>query len=403
MTNTPRKSLFFASICAAVIGAAAAFSVHAAITPTLALNNFGNGEVQVTVTGDQNAPVYLYYYTQSPSVVENAGLIGSTALNGYFSATLSYGQYNIPSGAYVYAIVDGAVSPTVAWPYNTSSITYANNNQITFSQNNVSVAPNQTLQVTMYGGSGAYYISQNSSLVSASVSGSTLIISGVSNENGSGSLIICSNVSSCGTLNLTVTAPAYTYPYTSAYSNPTTYTYTTYPSTYVSPSTYSYPNTIPSTFTYPNSTYAYQPQTTYPATYQTYPLITLNQGTLNIEVGQQGTLGIYGNGQGYFIFSGSNSYAATASVNGSTLLVNGIEPGESTIMVCENVSSSCTSLYVTVSPLPAVNYNYAPSYSYAAQQPYYYPQTQPATYSYFQPVTRFFSNFNPYNWGGRTY
>jgi hypothetical protein len=254
MTINLRKSLFLAPFCAAIVAIAAAFVAHAAITPTLSLSNFGNNnEVQATITGDPSASVSLYYYTESEPLGQDVGVIGYTSSNENLSASIPYGQYNIPSGADVYVVIDGAASQAEAWPYDSN--TYTNNSYaISFSQNSIALAPGQTMSVTLYGGSGSYYVSQNSSLVSASISGDTLSVSGVT--AGSGTLVICSSYDSCGTLSLTVASSAYTYPY----------------------STYTYPYTTPS----------------YP-TYQAYTPVSLSKSSLTLNAGQQEYLNIYGN------------------------------------------------------------------------------------------------------------
>ncbi len=347
MTKSP-QSLFFAPICcAAVIGATLALCAHAAVTPTLVLNNLGNNQVQVTVTGDPNQPISLYYYTQYPTLATNAGTIGYTASNEYFSTNLLSGQYNIPSNAYVYVMVDGAVSSPIEWPYN--STIYSSTNQVTFSQNNISIAPNQTMQIIVYGGSGAYYVSQNSSLVSAALNGDTLTLSGNENESGSGSLVICSSSSSCGTLYLNITAPTYTYQY--------------------------------------------------PTAYQTLTPISLSQSAISLRAGQQEYINIYGNGS-YYLYSNSNQYSVTSGISGSTLWINGLEPGISYVVVCGSLGSSCATLYVDVgAPLA---YTAPPAY-YSEPQQIYYPQPviqqgfRPITYM-FQPVARYLSYLYPRNW-----
>ena len=370
MTIKSPKSSLFAPICAVIVAATFAVSVHAAITPTLSLSNLGNNQVQLNVTGDAGVPVNLYYYTQYQSSAQNVGVIGYTSSNQSLSATISYGQYNIPSGAYVYVMIDGAISQSTQWPYytNTNGTVYSGTSYpyttsystVSFSQNNVTVAPNQTTTVTLYGGSGTYYISQNSSLVSASINGNILTLSG--SESGTGTLVVCSSNSSCGTLSITVTASSYTYPYT-------TYPYTT-----------SYPM------------------------YQTYTPISLSQGTISLNAGQQEYLNIYGTGN-YYIYSNSNPYAVTSGVSSNTLWINGVNPGTSYVMVCESVGSSCTTLYVNVNA--PVTYS-VPTYTaavypiyYSYVQPYIQPViqtiTQPVTY--LRPIGRFFSYLNPRNWG----
>ena len=97
----------------------------------------------MNVTGDAGVPVNLYYYTQYQSSAENVGVIGYTSSNQSLSATISDGQYDIPPDAYVYVMIDGAMSRSVQWPYytNTNGTTYSGilYSTVTFSQNNITL------------------------------------------------------------------------------------------------------------------------------------------------------------------------------------------------------------------------------------------------------------------------
>lgn len=239
-TQTISKMARYATaIC--VIAFSAALSAQAAViatvTPTLTLNDLGNGTVQANVSGDSYAPVALYYYPQGQSAPQTIGVIGYTGGNQYLSVTLSKGQYNIPIGANVFAVVDGAVSATTQWPatsiYYVYPQTYAvptyympTYPQVYLGQNSISLSLGQTQYIGIYGGDGSsYYISSNSnpSIVSAGISGATLSIT--ASGSGSASIVVCGygSANTCATL------------YISAYYPTTTYTYT-YP-TY----TYAYP------------------------------------------------------------------------------------------------------------------------------------------------------------------
>lgn len=131
-----------------------------------------------------------------------------------------------------------------------------NNNfgSVTFSQNNLNVQAGQTQSVTVYGNSGSYYISGNSAsgIASATISGSTLTISGIG--NGSATFTVCSqnSNSSCGSLYVTVY---------SSYNNGNNY----YPCTY---NCYPNNNYYP---TYPSSYYPYNYYYIYNYYNQSYP------------------------------------------------------------------------------------------------------------------------------------
>ena len=100
-----------------------AMPVAKAMTPTLSVSASGNGDsVQVTVNGDSNSAVYLYY--QKINYGFQSQYIGTTNTYGYLSTTISTSAYGISSGASVYAMVNNQQSQSVAWPY---SYNYNNN------------------------------------------------------------------------------------------------------------------------------------------------------------------------------------------------------------------------------------------------------------------------------------
>ncbi len=174
-----------------------------AAVPTLSLNSFNNNSVQVTVNGDPNSSITLYYYSIGNSNVNNIGNIGTTNSSGYFSTNLNNGSYNIPAGSNVYTVVNGQQSNQVNWPYNNNYNN--NNNSISFSQNNISLNAGQGMTITIYGAS-SFYVSSNSNsnIVSSTLSGNALNLYG--QNSGSATLTICSSNgnSSCGTLYVNV-------------------------------------------------------------------------------------------------------------------------------------------------------------------------------------------------------
>ncbi len=290
MTKTLKNSLFVSiSVLFLVIGLF--LTAHAAITPVLSVINANNGYIQLTVNADANTSVQLYYYNSSTPTyntygsygnnnnARNVGNIGYTNMNGYFSAQVSYDQYNIPASASVYAVVDGVASQVVSWPAftNYSSQTYSSysnsyNNSysnyptptysplpnptyqpysnypvyppVTLGQSNLNLTTGQSQTVSIYG-TGTYFIysNTNTSAVSASVSGSILSI--YASNPGNTSITICENVgSSCVIMAVNVTAPIPVYyPQTYYPQNPQTYYSQTYPQyvSYTPPITYYQP------------------------------------------------------------------------------------------------------------------------------------------------------------------
>jgi hypothetical protein len=307
-----KKTVIMASLSGLALFAFIPVSTLASTSPTLSISSLNNGTVQMNISGDSDAQIYLYYYTTSVGTI-SLGTIGSTAQNGYLSTTLSPymnvnspyaytgASYNaalasIPYGASVYVVIDGLQSGTVAWPLSPNGSIISPNipvnvaNGISFNQSNLNltVGQSQTIQIYqssgVYNGSnynygGTYYVSSNtnSAVVSASVSGSSLSIYALT--SGSATITVCSNGISysyangqCATLYVMVSYSGTGYNSYSGYNYPTAYNYPTtsyatnysYPTTYTNPvinvtPVISYiPATVYNTFpTYPTYNYSY--------------------------------------------------------------------------------------------------------------------------------------------------
>ncbi len=112
----------------------------------------------------------------------------------------------------------------------------------TLSQTSATVAVGQTQNIQLYGSSYNDYVENvNTGIVSTSISGSTLVLYGIS--QGSATLEVCSNYQTpCAVLYVTVTGYGSTYPsYTNTYPTYTTPGYQTYPNY----TTTTYPNVVP--------------------------------------------------------------------------------------------------------------------------------------------------------------
>lgn len=68
--------------------------------------------------------------------------------------------------------------------------------------------------------------------------------------------------------------------------------------------------------------------------------LTFSPGVPSFALGQNGTITLSGGSGGYYISSNSNPNFTTASINGNTLTVNGLQTGTSNITVC-SFSGSC--------------------------------------------------------------
>ena len=319
-----KKTILGVSLAGAVLfGVACSFvfapvSAFAFTSPTLSISSLTNGTVQMNISGDSDAQIYLYYYTTTggSSVAISLGVIGSTAQNGYLSTTLSPymnvnspytytgASYNaalasIPYGAPVYVVIDGLQSSAVAWPFSVNGSIISSNtpinsvNGLSFSQNslNLTVGQSQSIQIyqgsSVYNGSnynesnynyaGTYYVSSNtnSAVVSASVSGSSVSIYALTPDNAT--ITVCGNDTSypytntsyansqCATLYVTVSYSGTVY---NGYSG---YNYPTYPTTSYA-TNYSYPTTYVNPVVNVAPVISYIPATVYNAypTYSTY-------------------------------------------------------------------------------------------------------------------------------------
>lgn len=329
-----------ALILALFIGVFGAFVSQAdAATPTLSVTSASFNTVQLTVYGDQNASVQLYYYAQGSNIITSAGYVGTTNASGYFSTNLSTYSYGITPGTTVYVLVNGQQSANVVWP-STSSTT---GGPIYLSQNNINLNVGQNATITISGGTGNYSISSNSNstVVSASVAGNMVGVYGLA--SGSATLTICSNASagSCGYLYVTV------------YGN-------------------SWNNT------------------------GTYSQLSLSQNNLSLSIGQTQYVTIYGAtgyqgsyANNYYISNLPNSSVAQATISGNTITVRGYNPGSVSFSICSTSgSTSCTSLYVIVLSSYYNNYNntYPNGYNgiyYGSTYPYGYPYGDyPTNYNY---------------------
>jgi hypothetical protein len=91
--------------------------------------------------------------------------------------------------------------------------------------------------------------------------------------------------------------------------------------------------------------------------------ITFSPSSATLSVGQNLNVSIYGQSSGYsygnyYVSSNSSSGVVTASISGQTLSLYGNTNGSSSISICQsNSSSSCGTLYVTVSGSSGCTYN----------------------------------------------
>ena len=253
-----------------------------AMTPTLSVS--GNGDsVQITVNGDTNSAVYLYY--QKVNYGFQSQYIGTTNAYGSFSTAVSTSAYGISSGASVYTMVNNQQSQNVTWPY---SYNYNNNNgggSLSLSQTTVTLKVGGSQDVTIYGGNWPYNMNAGSpDIFQAIIGGNTLTIIG--KAVGSGTLSVCSSGGGCATVYVTVSNNGYI-------NNPVI-----------------------------------------------YGAVSFSQNNISINTGNSTTVTVSNNGgsyyYGYYVSNNSNSSVASATINGSTLTVYGSSYGSIQFSGCQS-------------------------------------------------------------------
>ena len=143
------------------------------------------------------------------------------------------------------------------------------------------------MTVSIIGGVTPYYISSNSnsSIVTTSVSGNILTLSGM--EAGSASITVCSGTNVCQTLPVTVGSGS-------------------------------------------------------------SGSLTLGQANVTVAPGQSDAVTISGGSGTYYVSSNSNGSAASASVNGASVTISGVAAGTDNVSVCSS-DGLCSTIFVTVS------------------------------------------------------
>ncbi len=238
---------------------------------TMILNAYGNNGT-IYVTNNQNSSVATVSVSGNQLTV-----YGNTPGTTWVSVCDQYSSYNCT-----------VLTITVSGYYN--------NQTITLGQSNVSLTTNQTMLISVSGGSGSYYVSNNtnSGVVQATMNGSSLLVT-ANSLSGSSVVTVCSSsgTSGCATLYVTV-----------------------------------------NTNTYNNGSVTFG---------QTNPTVAVGQ-TLSVSLYSGSN---YSGSNSYYVSSNNNS-VVQASVSGSTLSLYGMTPGTTVINVCSYNNSGCGSLTVAV-------------------------------------------------------
>jgi hypothetical protein len=232
----------------------------------------------ITMTGGNG--LYEIYKNSNPSVIQ-ASINGAVLT---LSTTASIGSSSI-----IICSTDmSSCGVVIATAGNVSTST------ITFSSDTPSIPVGETTGITVSDPTGtSFYISSNSNagVIQASLSGSTVTLTGLS--SGSSSITVCSSTTNCGSITVTV------------------------------------PSTSGSTTNTTTSTFA------------------MSQTSLSLTVGQNVGISLTGDGN-YTVSSNTNPNVAAVFLEGSTLTVTGGSPGLTSVTVCQD-TNVCQVLSVVVS------------------------------------------------------
>ncbi|MBL8029925.1 MAG: hypothetical protein JNN11_01625 [Candidatus Doudnabacteria bacterium] len=254
----------------------------------------GNGNLwfsqsTVNLNQDQNSTINIYSNNQN----SGAFYISSNSNYNVVSATVSGNVLSLRG-------VGNGSANVVVCQYNNNacatllvSVNASNSGNIWFSPSSLNMNAGQSTTVYIYGSqnyTGSYYISSgsNSYIAAVSITGNQLTVTAY--NQGSTSLVVCqsSNVSTCGTLNLTVSGGGWG------------------------------------------------------------QNLTFSQNNITLSSGQSANISIYGNGS-YYISSNSSAYVASVSLSAGNLYVYGNTQGNTAIIVCQNSPYACGTVMVNVS------------------------------------------------------
>jgi hypothetical protein len=284
------------------------------ISPGGAVYVMVNGTQSPTVTWPSTTATGLFSLSQTGVVITSGQSVSITANNTITTSNPSGAIYvsnnsnppianvnisgsqitinAISNGSTVVSICSGS-SSTCASVYVT--VGSSSGQPLTFSISSVTVAPGQSVPITVTGGTGSYTIlnNSNSSVIQAGVNGSIVTLT-TSSSSGTASITVCSSdMSSCGIIN----AAAGT-----ASSAPLAFS-------------------------------------------QNNPILATGQ---SLTIALTGGYASGATSASYYISSNSNTGAVAASISGNNLIISGNSNGTSTITVCSS-AGSCGSITATVS------------------------------------------------------
>jgi ferredoxin/plastocyanin len=319
----------------------------------------------VTVSPGQSVPITITGGNGTYSVLSNSN---SSVIQSNISGITLTLTANNTSGSASIAICGSDMKACGIVNATAGSSSTANLN---FSPSNPTVGIGQTLNVTISGGTvtnPGYYVSSNSNsgALSTSISGSKLVLSGIT--NGTASLVICSSNGSCGTL-IAISSYVSSGGTVTLSQNTITLLAGQVLSVTVSGGTtpYSLNQTSSGTFQASingnvvaisgiaagasnlNVCSAGGACATLSVTVNASGVgmpISFSQNNLNLAAGNITGLSITGAG-GYYVSTSDNSSAASVQISGNTALVTALNAGNTNVSICQS-GGQCSILFVTV-------------------------------------------------------
>ena len=358
-------------------------------TPSLSVSNEGGYDnVRITISNANPYSQITLNRRQGTPLWTTITNFGQTDGSGYYySPTVSLGSDGSNNPVEQYVVVAGLQSSTVTTRpyggggcYGSSCGNYGN---ITFSETNPFLNVGQSRSISIYDSySGNYYVSNNSNsnVVSVSVSGATLNL--YAYQNGNSTITVCQSgySSSCGSIYVTVSGGGAVGNITFSPQNPSLSVgqslsvYVSAPyfysgSYYISSNSNSgvvtasisdnniflYGNSAGnSTLSVCQSGGSYSCGSLYvTVSGSDYSgSLTFSQSYVNLNVNQSSNISIFGSSYSYgnyYVSSNSNYNVANASISGTALYLSGKSSGSTTVRVCQNNTSNCGTVYVTVS------------------------------------------------------
>ena len=345
--------------------------------------------VYVTVAGGASST--LNFSNSNPTV--SAGQTTSIAATNATASTLSISSNSSPSTVSVSTAGQNVTITGVSYGSSSIVVCAAGTSQcgtlfvtvgsgsgtsgsLSFSNSSPNVSVGQSSTDTVYGGSGSYYVSNNSnsSIATVSLSGSNLTIYG--STVGTTNVTICDSNGSagCSTLYVTVGGSGSSTGVTFSNTNPNVPLSSSLAVTLYGPSGYSFyissnsnPNTVSTSLSGTTLTlYGLESGSASIAVctsglsecgtlYATVngngssTGVTFSNANPNVPLSSSIVVSLYGpSGYQFYVSSNSSPNVVSTSILQNTLTLFGLESGSSTISVCVSGLSECGTLYATV-------------------------------------------------------